>query len=90
MQWNNTVCLNRGENVYCVIPGLIRYTDTVESVESGTPRDQDNVSDCTSFTPLTFHILIFSSETARPIDLKFGRKHLWKVLYKIAHFIPIH
>jgi hypothetical protein len=40
--------------------------------------------------PLTFHILIFSSETARPIDLKFGRKHLWKVLYKIAHFIPIH
>jgi hypothetical protein len=34
--------------MYCVIPGLIRYTDTVESVESGTPRDQDNVSDCTS------------------------------------------
>jgi hypothetical protein len=28
--------------MYCVIPGLIRYTDTVESVESGTPRDQDN------------------------------------------------
>jgi hypothetical protein len=26
--------------------------------------------------PLTFHILIFSSETAKPIDLKFGRKHL--------------
>ena len=48
MQWNNTVCLNRGENVYCVIPGLIRYTDTVEYVESGTPRDQDNVSDCTN------------------------------------------
>ena len=39
---------------------------------------------------LTFHILIFSSETAKPIDLKSGRKHLWKVLYKDANFVPIH
>ena len=30
--------------------------------------------------PLTFHILIFSSETAKPIDLKFGRRHLIKML----------
>jgi hypothetical protein len=29
-----------------------------------------------TWRPLTFHILIFSSETAKPIDLKFGRKHL--------------
>jgi hypothetical protein len=37
---------------------------------------------------LTFHILIFSTETAKPIDLKFGRKHLWKIFYKDYSFRP--